>query len=71
MPKRINAIDCYSYIVEAWIGIEPMNSGFADHCLTTWLPRHQITNKLLYQITLEKFDGSTCCEATSAPFLLK
>lgn len=25
---------------KAWSGIEPLNSGFADHCLTTWLPRH-------------------------------
>lgn len=25
--------------MEAWAGIEPANTGFADPCLTTWLPR--------------------------------
>lgn len=27
--------------MEVWAGIEPANNGFADHCLTTWLPHHE------------------------------
>ncbi len=30
---------------EAGAGIEPTNSGFADRCLTTWLPRHYATGE--------------------------
>ena len=30
----------YSTIKEATTGFEPVNSGFADRCLTTWLRRH-------------------------------
>jgi hypothetical protein len=35
---------------KAWTGVEPVNNGFADRCLTTWLPRHiEITGQKEYQ----------------------
>jgi hypothetical protein len=38
-------IDDASVYLEAAIGIEPMNKGFADLCLTTWLRRRIVRIK--------------------------
>lgn len=35
------------YLLEAWAGIEPAYNGFANRCLTTWLPRLYIKPILL------------------------
>lgn len=30
------------HVLEATSGFEPLNNGFADHCLTTWLRRLKV-----------------------------
>src|SRR5262245_39596230 len=35
-PRRATALRA---VAEAWMGFEPTCDGFANHCLTTWLPR--------------------------------
>ena len=45
------AVALGSPIPEVRAGIEPANSGFADRCLTTWLP-HRRTVKLFAQFSV-------------------
>ncbi len=40
--------------MEARVGIEPTNKGFADLCLTTWLPRPT------FRARLTRFGGAGC-----------
>ena len=44
--------------MEAGAGIEPANSGFADRCLTTWLPRRfTLIRKSFPKIRIVKIKG--------------
>lgn len=38
-------------LLEAWTGIEPVNEGFADPCLTAWPPRHSASANCLERVT--------------------
>ena len=50
------------FLLEASIGIEPMNQSFADSCLTAWLTRH-----ILFLHFLNKMERETGLKpATSA-----
>ena len=42
--NQTNAVSAYPGKLEAWIGFGPMNKGFADLRLTTWLPRLDFGN---------------------------
>ena len=46
--------------IKATIGIEPMYSGFADHCLTPWLRRHKMMLAVVRQIKFFMYFDLIC-----------
>ena len=54
-------IEKQAKLLEARGGIEPPNKGFADLCLTAWLPRLETTRVSIYGITGNiTYDGYWC-----------
>src|SRR5947209_14848372 len=54
---------------EARAGIEPANSGFADRCLTTWLPRHNfLTRQDRRRRELQRYSRGTGRLKADIPF---
>jgi hypothetical protein len=44
---------------ESRTGVEPAIGGFADRCLTTWLPRHQYITRAVFHETLPSHSSGT------------
>src|SRR5207247_490539 len=55
IPRLCSGLEDAEASLEATTGFEPVNGGFADPCLTTWLRRHIADSSILTRSCQSRF----------------